>query len=163
MRMSTKGRYGLRVMIELARISKTNPGCPVMLSTLAKVSGISRKYLHSLLTILKKAGLVQAVRGVSGGFLLTRDPKTIVAVEIIEPLEGPLDLVDCVQHPECCDRAESCLAREVWTEAARALRQVLAEKTLAQMAKAMPGGHPTRPRSKRSVERCTTQDRSRAR
>ena len=89
MRMSTKGRYGLRAMFELA--CQTDAG-PVTVAAVAQRQELSRKHLHTLLTALKSAGLVHSVRGPGGGFALARAPERIRLSEILEAVEGPLTL-----------------------------------------------------------------------
>ncbi len=131
MKVSTKGRYGLRVMIELAL--RHGQG-PVMMDTIARCTAVSRKYLYNLLTGLKTAGLVRATRGAGGGFELTREPATINVEQVIRVLEGPLDLVDCTAGDAACDRQQHCVARGVWIEMGRALQQVMAGLDLQQLA-----------------------------
>lgn len=130
MKISTRGRYGLRAMLELARCHGEPP---VLMSVLAERESLSRKYLHALLTILKEAGLVRSVRGAGGGFLLTRVPAKIRLSEILRALEGSLSLVDCVEDEGACDRAESCTARRVWEELSRTIESVLEKVTLEDL------------------------------
>jgi len=127
MRMSTRGRYGLRAMFELARAFGQ---APLLMSTVAERQGLSRKYLHALLTTLKSAGLVRSVRGTGGGFALTRPPVEIRLSEVLRALEGPLSLVDCVADGRACDRVNRCPARGVWQELAGAVEGVLHNVTL---------------------------------
>jgi Rrf2 family protein len=131
MKVSTKGRYGLRVMIELA--ARYGNG-PVMMDTISNCVGVSRKYLYNLLTTLKTAGLVRAVRGAGGGFELTRKPADMTANEVVQTLEGPLTLVHCIEEGRSCERIESCASREVWLEMGNALDKVLSAFTLEQLA-----------------------------
>jgi len=130
MKMSTRGRYGLRAMLELARCFG---GEPVLMGTLAEREGLSRKYLHALLTGLKSAGLVHGVRGAGGGFVLTRDPAEITLAEILRALEGSLCLVDCVDDEEVCDRTDGCTARGVWQELSAAIENVVENTTLGDL------------------------------
>jgi Rrf2 family protein len=122
MKISTRGRYGLRAMLELARC---HGGAPVLMSVLAERESLSRKYLHTLLTALKEAGLVRSVRGAGGGFLLTRAPSKIRLSEVLHALEGSLCLVDCVADERACSRAERCTARRVWAELSETIESVL--------------------------------------
>jgi len=131
MKVSTKGRYGLRVMIELAQ--RFGDG-PVMMDTISNCVGVSRKYLYNLLTNLKTAGLVRAVRGAGGGFELTRKPADITANDVIQVLEGPLTLVHCTDEGLNCDRIETCASREVWLQMGQALHNVLVGFTLEDLA-----------------------------
>lgn len=130
MKISTRGRYGLRAMLELARCRGDSP---VLMSTLAEREGLSRKYLHALLTALKSAGLVQSVRGAGGGFVLSRDPSEMRLSEILGALEGPVSLVDCVVDKRACSRASGCTARGVWQELSRAIDSMLDSMTLEDL------------------------------
>ena len=112
MRVSTKGRYGLRAMIELG----INFGSgPVTMNVIADRQEISLKYLHALLASLRSAGLIRSVRGSKGGYTLTRMPDNIYVDEILEALEGAMHPVECVLAPDVCRRSGSCAARNVWT------------------------------------------------
>jgi Rrf2 family protein len=130
MRVSTRGRYGLRAMFELARDYGESP---VLLSTVAERQGLPHKYLHALLTTLKSAGLVRSVRGTRGGFLLARRPAEIRLSEIMRALEGPLSLVDCVADRRVCDREDRCPTRQVWQELSAAIEHMLDGVTLADL------------------------------
>jgi Rrf2 family protein len=130
MKMSTRGRYGLRAMLELARCYGKPP---VLMSVLAERESLSRKYLHTLLTALKEAGLVRSVRGTGGGFLLTRTPSQIRLSEILHAVEGPLSLVDCVVNERVCDKARRCTARRVWSDLSATIESALEEVTLEDL------------------------------
>ena len=130
MKMSTRGRYGLRAMFELARAFGR---APLLMSTVAERQGLSRKYLHTLLTTLKNAGLVRGVRGAGGGFVLTRPPGEIKLSEVLRALEGPLSFVECVTDKRACDRSSRCPARRVWQELAGAVESVLDNATLQDL------------------------------
>lgn len=130
MQISTRGRYGLRAMFELAR-GFGQP--PLLMNTVAERQGLSRKYLHALLSALKSAGLVRSVRGSNGGFVLARPPAEIKLSEVLLALEGPLSLVDCVADGRACDRAGRCPTRRVWQQLAAALENVLENVTLADL------------------------------
>jgi Rrf2 family transcriptional regulator, cysteine metabolism repressor len=130
MKMTTRGRYGLRAVLELARCYG---GPPVLMSTLADREHISRKYLHTLLVSLKSAGIVHSVRGAGGGFLLSKDPAQVRLNEILHAVEGPLSLVECVSRPAMCKRANACTARRVWQELSDAIEEVLGKVTLARL------------------------------
>ena len=130
MKISTRGRYGLRAMLELARCHGESP---VLMSVLAKRESLSRKYLHGLLTALKEAGLVRSVRGPGGGFLLTRAPSKIRLSQILHALEGPLSLVDCVADKRACGKAKRCTARRVWAELSRTIESMLENVTLEDL------------------------------
>src|SRR5512146_640614 len=103
MKVSTKGRYGLRAMMDLA--ANQRDGTPVFLSDIARRQAVSEKYLEHIFAALKTAGLVHTVRGRKGGFLLSKSPTEITASTIITALEGPCTVVDCVPRPNVCPRA----------------------------------------------------------
>lgn len=130
MKVSTRGRYGLRAMLELARCHGQSP---VLMSDLAERESLSRKYLHTLLTALKKAELVRSVRGTGGGFLLTRAPSEIRLSEILHALEGPLSLVDCVGDERACGKANRCTARRFWAELSGTIESSLEKVTLEDL------------------------------
>jgi Rrf2 family protein len=130
MKMSTKGRYGLRVMLELALNYKQGP---VLVDAIALNQDISGKYIHVLVGGLKSTKLIKAVRGPNGGYELTRDPASITILEIIQAMEGDLAPVDCVRNPSCCTRVDSCASRDIWCEVAEAISKVLANRTLADL------------------------------
>lgn len=130
MKLSTRTRYGLRAMVELAaQQSKT----PVMVRKIAEQQQISKKYLDIIFTTLKLAGLVRAIRGATGGFLLTRPPEQIRISEIVEALEGTLSPVECCSTPDLCGRSEGCAARILWVELEEAIRNTLERLTLADL------------------------------
>jgi Rrf2 family protein len=131
MKMSAKGRYGLRVMVELA--SRFGQG-PVLVGDIAKTQAISSKYIHVLVGGLKSAGLVCAVRGPNGGYQLTRSPATITALDVVSALEGQSVPAPCVADSSYCSRADRCATRDVWCEVAAAVDGVLSNLTLEQLA-----------------------------
>ena len=131
MEISTKGRYGLRVMLELA--IRYGSG-PVTMGAIEQSQGISRKYMHTLLTSLKAAGLVQSTRGVGGGYVLALPPSQIHLSEVVEALEGPCSIVECVRDSTLCERTDYCATRDVWRDVGVAIKEVLSEVTLEQLA-----------------------------
>ena len=132
LKLSTKGRYGLRAMIDLAR-HQDDEARPVMMSDIAKRQELSKKYLHALLTPLKSAGLIRSTRGAKGGYSLARPPMEITLSDILTALEGELNIVDCVMSPTDCVRRENCPAREVWMDLNRLVDNKLRSVTLAQI------------------------------
>jgi Rrf2 family protein len=130
MRLSTRGRYGVRLMIDLALHHGDGP---VMLKDISRRQGISQKYLWNLINPLKSAGLVKSTRGAHGGFSLAREPSGISITDILQVLEGPLCLVDCVENPSACEKSAACVARDIWCLAAGNLRQTLEAVTLTQL------------------------------
>ena len=130
LRLSTRGCYGVRAMVELALHFGEKP---VLMRTIADNQGISRKYLHALLTSLKVAGYVRSVRGAGGGYVLARDPASIRINEVLGVLEGSLCITDCVQDPATCDRSERCVTHNLWLKMSSAIDQLLAEVTLQDL------------------------------
>jgi len=131
LKISTKGRYGLRAMIELAQAPA---GMPVLMADIAHAQGLSRKYLHALLVSLRNAGLVHSVRGAGGGYVLAREPETIRALEVLEALEGELAVNPCLERGSPCSRSRRCAARRLWVEVNRAVVETLDRFTLADLA-----------------------------
>lgn len=133
MRVSTKGRYGLRVMIELA--IRHGEG-PILVQELAEAQHLPPKYLHVLLGTLRASGLVRATRGPNGGYELALFPGNISALSVVEALEGRMALSACGDEEGggCCTRGDTCAARELWDSASNALTQILSSRNLAQLA-----------------------------
>ncbi|MBP1582861.1 MAG: Rrf2 family transcriptional regulator [Victivallales bacterium] len=127
MKISTKGRYGLRILIDLAT---HDPGKPRMLKDIAKSQQISEKYISRLVIDLRKAKLVKSVRGIKGGFLLSRLPENITLLEVIEAMEGPVSIVDCVVAPDKCNRHDLCPARTIWCQLNDGLKDLTSKITL---------------------------------
>lgn len=115
MKLSTKGRYGLRAFVDIAIYSEKEP---VSLAEVAKRQDISISYLEQLMTKLKKANLVEAVRGASGGYVLTRKPEEISVGDVLRALEGDLSPVECATEEESCEHScgatGHCTTRLVW-------------------------------------------------
>lgn len=130
MKLSTRGRYGVRLMLELALHYGEGP---ILLKEIAERQGISEKYLWQLINPLKMTGLVISQRGTNGGYALGKAPEVITVHEILQILEGSLCLVDCVDNPSLCERAPSCITREIWGEASREMQRPLQKTTLAAM------------------------------
>lgn len=135
MKFSTRSRYGLRAMLELAMNYDSNE--PTPLFQIAERQLISEGYLEQMMNVLRKGGLVRSVRGAQGGYLLSREPARITAGEIVRCLEGPLSPTDCVseEDPENCIRSELCITRMLWERVRDAIAVVLDGTTLADMCK----------------------------
>lgn len=127
MKVSTKGRYGARAMQELA--ARYNVRF-VPASEVAACQGISVKYLESLLSSLKSAGLILSERGKHGGYSLARPPSEISMYDVLICLEDALDFVFCTEEPSACERLELCATREVWVELKRATDRILKQTYL---------------------------------
>lgn len=132
MKFSTRARYGMRAMLDIA----VNGGDKlVLLKDIAERQAISKRYLEHMMTLLRNNGLVVAERGASGGYRLGRPASEIRLDEVFEALEGELSPVECLRDPSVCDRAEDCVARELWGEMTMAMRGVLEQKTLEDLTK----------------------------
>lgn len=132
MKLSTRGRYSTRLMMELAMHFGEGP---VLLKDISKAQDISLKYLGQLIIPLKIAGLIKSTRGSHGGYFLSRPPEKINLYEVIKAVEGPIAFSECVDSPDICYRSKTCAAREVWGEATRQFNDTLGSITLAEMLK----------------------------
>ena len=140
MKISTKGRYGLRTLMDIS-VHQTNG--PVNLGDIAGRQGISAKYLWQIVNLLKTAGFVRGTRGPKGGYILLRDPSEITLLDVIQILEGPVSLVECVDDPAFCSRTENCVAHSVWEEASQSIRAALRKITLAEILRRHAGAENT--------------------
>jgi len=132
MRISTKGRYGLRALIDLATYGNGNN--PVYLSDIAKRQGISEKYLEHIFSSLNRAGLVKSVRGRKGGYFLGVSAGDITLDTILNILEGPCTLVDCVTDAAACPKTDTCATRDVWRMLGSKIEEAMKGVTLANLA-----------------------------
>ena len=130
MKISTRGRYALRLMLDLAVYGD---GTPVSLRDVAKRQAISDKYLEQIVTPLSRVGLVRSVRGAGGGYLLTRSPAEYTVGDILRPLEGDLAPVECATDAEYCHRCNECVTVALWQEIHKAVSQVVDNTTLADL------------------------------
>lgn len=130
MLLSTKSRYGLRLMACLGR--RYGDGL-LGVEELAASEGISGNYIHLLLGTLRGCGLVRSLRGREGGYELARSPEKITLLEIVTALEGRHLLVECVKQSDTCERSASCCTRSVWCKVAAAIEEVLQNMTLQQL------------------------------
>jgi len=131
MRLSTKGRYGARVLLDL---SLCGGKYPVPLKAVAERQSISLQYLEQLIGPLIAAGMVRSSRGARGGVWLARPPEQIRLIEVIEILEGSTAPVECVDRPVLCPRSETCATRDVWSNIKTAIDDVLQSITLQDLA-----------------------------
>jgi Rrf2 family iron-sulfur cluster assembly transcriptional regulator len=131
MKLSTRSRYSIRILLELAR---HEIGEPVQVSAISRGQGIPVKYLELLIRTLKSEQLVRSVRGAKGGHMLNQSPDTITLGQIVRLFEGQADLVACVSNPQQCGMAEECPVRDVWKEATQALFEKLDNVTIADLA-----------------------------
>jgi Rrf2 family protein len=131
MRISTRGRYALRMMLDIAKHGKNS--VPVSLSTVSDRTGISHGYLEQLAPALRAARLVKSVAGRHGGYRLASPAAEISIRQIIEASIGPVCIVDCVDEPESCLRADYCECRVVYSLINQRIAQVLDDFSLADL------------------------------
>ena len=130
MKLSTRSRYGTRMMLDIAQHYDAGP---VQIGDIARRQDISVKYLEQLVIPLKKADYVKSVRGPKGGYMLARHPKEITVGEIVKVLEGGVNLSDCIENPDLCEKSTDCLTRGLWKEATKAVYDTLNSVTLSEM------------------------------
>lgn len=132
MKLSTRARYGVRLMIALAlHYGKGS----VFLKDIARDESISEKYLSLIMIPLRSSGLVNSVRGANGGYILAREPSQINMKEIVDVLEGGGGLVDCVKNPSVCQRVPICVSRDVWAMIDGKISETLSTITLDTLIK----------------------------
>ena len=132
MKLSTRRRYSVRIMLDLAVHDDSGP---VFLKDIASRQQISQKYLWQLINPLKAMGLIKSVRGANGGYSLAKPASQITLKDIIQVGEGSLSLVDCVEDSRGCDRSDLCVYRDVWMEATRKMLETFESLTLEDMVK----------------------------
>ncbi len=130
MKLSTRGQYGTRALLDLALHHGEGP---ILLKDIAQRQQISLQYLEHLISPLIAGGIVRSTRGAKGGFWLVKSPEQVKLSEVIQLLEGSLALVDCVNNPDTCQRAKSCVTRDIWGEMKRAMDGVLESTTLRDL------------------------------
>jgi len=136
MKISTKGRYGVAAMYDLAM----NYGQgPISLRSIAERQKISENYLEQLVSTLRKAGYVKSIRGAQGGYTLSKDPAQISVGDIIRVMEGPIALVDCLlahsDDYDCCERVDICVTRDVWAKVCDSISKVVDSISLADLCR----------------------------
>ena len=131
MKLSTRSRYGVRMMTRLAL--NHGKGATLM-RDISRTEGISEKYLGQIIIPLRGAGLVSGRRGAGGGYTLTRTPSRITVRDIVEVLEGDISLVPCAGDPDACRRRGACAATAVWQRLAADMSRLLASYTLKDLA-----------------------------
>ncbi|MCS7250444.1 MAG: Rrf2 family transcriptional regulator [candidate division WOR-3 bacterium] len=132
MKITTILRYGLRLMIEMAKSYQREP---LSLRIIAKKQKIPIKYAEKIIHLLLRAGLVKSVRGKEGGYLLALKPKEIKVLDIFRALEGEIYLVDCVLNPKVCQRSKYCEARRLWQLLSESWQRILNKLTLKSLLK----------------------------
>ena len=128
MRITSKGRYGLRAVINLAR---TNHNRPVSIGSIAAEENVSSEFLEQIFFKLKKAGLIRSIRGPGGGFVLNRTPGEISVQDILEAVGETRGLTPCtLRRKTLCDRPEPCAAHDIWTGLQKTMEDYLTNVTL---------------------------------
>jgi Rrf2 family protein len=124
MKLSTKGKYGVRAVFEIARHYGKGP---ITIKEIAERQGISFSYLEQILHKLGKAGVIESVRGPAGGYLLSRRPAELTIGDIVRTLEGPIALSHCLEPGESgdCNQADDCVARMVWAKVGAKIEEAL--------------------------------------
>jgi len=126
-KLSTRVRYGTRAMLDLACHYGNGP---VLLKDVAKRQNIPLKYLDRILFSLKAAGLVKALRGAKGGYSLSLPPGQINLKQVVEAFDGPIQLVECVNDKNFCQKVNTCVTHDIWGELGRAIEATLKSTTL---------------------------------
>ena len=135
MKLSTRTRYGIRAILELAE----NYGeGPLHLKSIARSQGLSVKYLEQLMAVLKSAGIVGSVRGSKGGYILAKKPQEVKVSECFGCLEGSVITAECVDDETLCPRTADCAARGLWAEVEDAIKEVLESVTLQDLIDKAP-------------------------
>jgi Rrf2 family protein len=147
-KVSTKGRYGTRLMLNLARHYNSGNKA-VILRNIAEEEQISIRYLEQIIISLKIYRLVKSIRGAGGGYTLARKPSEITVCQILEALEGSCGLVDCVEDSTFCDRLPLCAAYEVWKEASHILKDYFQRVTLQHVLEICEKKLKAKPKSRR--------------
>lgn len=130
MKLSTRTRYGIRAILELAE----NYGSgPLQLRIIARDQKVSVKYLEQLMAMLKAAGIVRSVRGSKGGYILAKSPEKIKVSDCFECLEGSVITTECVEDESYCERTNECIARQLWTEVQNSVMGLLQSMTLQSL------------------------------
>ncbi len=130
MKLSTRTRYGVRAILDLAENAEKGP---LQLKIIARRQDISAKYLEQLMAVLKSAGLVRSIRGAKGGYVLAKDPNQIRLYQVFHCLEGPVTTAECVENKDYCRRTADCAARGVWIQVRQAIEDVLQSTTLQDL------------------------------
>ena len=130
MKLSTRVRYGVRLMVELGLRRGDDP---VLLKDISRNQEISEKYLGQIIIPLKAAGLVRTYRGAHGGYRLGRPAADITLKDIVGILDGDMRLLDCVREPDSCARVSRCVARTVWEELGKRISSFLESVTLKDL------------------------------
>ena len=130
MKLSTKGKYGLKAIFELSL--HVDEG-PIPVNMIASKQNIPEQYLEQIFSTLKKSKLVKSVRGAQGGYLLNEEPKNITVGDVLDVLEGPVALSQCILVEGCCENSNDCSTKLVWEKLKKGIEDVLNSITLQDM------------------------------
>ncbi len=150
-KVSSRAHYGLRLMTELAKAYGEGARS---LAEIARAEHLPQGYLEQLVVPLKRAGLIESVRGAHGGYRLSREPSAITVGEVVRVLEGSLALVECLADdytPGACSVEGECLSRALWQRVRDSVNAVLDSTTLASLMASEAGGAPAAPRAGRQL------------
>ena len=134
MKISTKGQYGLAALVDMAIYGERDF---INLKSISERQGISGKYLEQLFILLKRAGLIYSLRGAQGGYRLSREADKITVKDVLNSLEGPLALIDCIieTKEERCNQFDCCVTRVLWQKIMEELNSITDAISLADLAK----------------------------
>lgn len=130
MKLSTKGRYGVKAMVDLAIHYGDSP---VSIKTISKRQNISEYYLEQLFSPLRKAGLIKSIRGAQGGYVLNKTPDEIKVSDVMYVLEGPIEIAECIDGVEC-NNVDCCATRLLWEKIKNSIDEVMESITLQDIA-----------------------------
>lgn len=126
MKLSTKGRYGVKAVVELA----INYGSePISIKKISESQKISEYYLEQLFSALRKADIIKSIRGPKGGYVLSREPKDITIADVINVLEGPIEIASCIEN-DCCNNIDCCATRLLWSKIKNSIDDVMESVSL---------------------------------
>jgi Rrf2 family protein len=138
MKLSTKSRYASRLMIRLALTESCDP---LQLNEIARQENISEKYLSQIVIPLRKAGLIESVRGAKGGYALSKPAEEISLLDVVKAMEGGVEIVQCLKVGVTCDRSSQCTTYKVWDDVSRAMEKTLLQYSLKVLVD-MVNSHP---------------------
>jgi len=130
MKLSTRTRYGIRAILELAESYRQGP---LQLKIIAQHQDISVKYLEQIVAMLKSGGFVRSIRGAKGGYILAKAPNQIKLSDVFDCLEGLVTTVECIENEDYCARAADCIARQLWKQLNEAIKNILQSITLQDL------------------------------
>lgn len=127
--ISTKAQYGMRALVEVA----LGGDRPTSLKTVADRQDLSQQYLEQIFAVLRRAGIVESIRGAHGGYRVARTPDEVSALEVVELLEGSVAPVGCIESEEACERVGRCSTEMLWRQVDGAVREVLGRTSLGDL------------------------------